>query len=168
MRYRLDVVAASVVDVVEHAGGWLFDRAVAGWDVSVLVADVSDARPLRILGAELVDLEQVLAAHGQGRRPHALAIAGDVCRRDRRAQRGVVSALQDGGVEVVVWGDDWSSPPEHRVDPVVHRLSVAARAFKAQALTAAAVSADTVGTTEVFRSGMSTFPPVGADLSPVS
>ncbi|MFE6921860.1 hypothetical protein ACFVAV_12485 [Nocardia sp. NPDC057663] len=167
MRYRLDVVATSVVDVVEHAGGWLFDRAVAGWDVSVLVAEISDARPLRILGAELVDLGQVLAAHGQGRRPHALAIAGDVCCRDSRAHRGVVSALRDGGVEVVVWGDDWSSPPEHRVDPVVHRLSVAAQAFKAQALAAAELPAASIATTEVFRSGVSTFPPIGADLSPV-
>jgi hypothetical protein len=35
MRYRLDAVAADVVDV-KFAGGWLFDRAMAGWDVTVL------------------------------------------------------------------------------------------------------------------------------------
>ncbi|WP_239476490.1 hypothetical protein [Nocardia arizonensis] len=133
----------------------------------MLVAAVSDARPLHILGAELVDLEKVLAGHGQGRRPHALAIAGDICSRDSRAHRGVVSALHDGGVEVVVWGDNWSSPPEHRVDPVVHRLSVAARAFKAQALAAALLPAEAVDRVEVFRSGVSQFPPVGADLNPV-
>ena len=34
MRYRLDVVAAGVADVVRFAGGWLFDRAMAGWDVT--------------------------------------------------------------------------------------------------------------------------------------
>ncbi|WP_343575423.1 hypothetical protein [Mycobacterium sp.] len=50
MRYRLDVVAADVADVVTFAGGWLFDRAMAGWDVTVLVADHVDERPLRILG----------------------------------------------------------------------------------------------------------------------
>jgi len=31
VRYRLDVVAADVADVVRFAGGWLFDRAMAGW-----------------------------------------------------------------------------------------------------------------------------------------
>jgi len=50
MRYRLDVVAADVVDVVKFAGGWLFDRAMAGWDVTVLVADHPNDRPLQILG----------------------------------------------------------------------------------------------------------------------
>ncbi|MBB5915491.1 hypothetical protein BJY24_004403 [Nocardia transvalensis] len=166
MRYRLDVVATSIVDVVEHAGGWLFDRAVAGWDVTVLLADPSDSRPLRILGAETLDLETVLAAGGQGRRPHALAVACEVCSLDPRAQRGLRKALGDGGIEVVVWGEGWSAPPEHRVDPVLHRLSVAAQAFKAQALTAAAVPAS-VGATESFRSGLSGFPSIGADLSPV-
>ncbi|WP_280299803.1 hypothetical protein [Nocardia abscessus] len=167
MRYRLDVVASSVVDVVEHAGGWLFDRSVAGWDVTVLVADLSDTRPLRILGAEVLELEQVLASRGQGRQPHALAVAAEVCERDSRARRGLSKALNDGGVEVVVWGEGWRSPPEHQVDAVVHRLSVAAQAFKAHALAAAAVPVVSVGMTEAFRSGMSSFPSVGADLSPV-
>ena len=66
MRYRLDVVAASVADVVRFAGGWLFDRAMAGWDVTVLltdrVADHRDERPLHILGAQTLDLEDALAA----------------------------------------------------------------------------------------------------------
>ncbi|MFJ1456345.1 hypothetical protein [Nocardia wallacei] len=167
MRYRLDVVATSIVDVVEHAGGWLFDRAVAGWDVTVLLADLSDSRPLRILGAETLELESVLAAGGQGRRPHALAVACEVCEGDPRARRGLLNALGDGGIEVVVWGEGWHTPPEHRVDPVLHRLSVAAQAFKAQALTAAAMPAAAVGATEVFRSGLSALPSIGADLSPV-
>ncbi|MBY8860035.1 hypothetical protein K7711_26430 [Nocardia sp. CA2R105] len=167
MRYRLDVVATSVADVVEHAGGWLFDRSIAGWEVTVLVADPSDPRPLRILGADAIALEEVLASRGQGRRPHALAVACDVCQGDPRARRGLLKALGDGGIEVVVWGEGWPTPPEHRVDPVLHRLSVAAQAFKAQALTAAARPVTSVGTTEVFRSGLSDIPPVGADLSPV-
>ena len=39
VRYRLDVVAPSVVEAVRAAGGWMFDRVMAGWDVRVLVAD---------------------------------------------------------------------------------------------------------------------------------
>jgi hypothetical protein len=38
VRYRLDVVAASVSEVVSHAGGWLVDRVMAGWDVTVLIS----------------------------------------------------------------------------------------------------------------------------------
>ncbi|MBH0781762.1 hypothetical protein [Nocardia bovistercoris] len=168
MRYQLDVVAHSVIDVVEHAGGWIFDRAVAGWEVTVLVTGRPDPRPLRILGAEVLDLETVLAARGQGRRPHAVAIAADVCERNSRAHAGLLRALGDGNVEVVVWGESWMSPPEHQVDPVVHRLSVAAQAFKAQALTAAAAPDRPVGRSEIFRTGLSMFPPVAADLVPVA
>jgi len=69
MRYRLDVVAANVIDVVKFAGGWLFDRAMAGWDVTVLVADHVDPRPLQILGAQIIDLEHALESAGQTPRP---------------------------------------------------------------------------------------------------
>ena len=40
---------------LQSAGGWLCDRARAGWDVSVLVADREDPRPLTILGATTLD-----------------------------------------------------------------------------------------------------------------
>src|SRR5215208_5723706 len=51
LRYQLNDVAATTEDVVESAGGWLCDRAKAGWDVNVLVAEGVDPRPLTILGA---------------------------------------------------------------------------------------------------------------------
>src|SRR5258708_15035725 len=73
VRYRLDVVAADVADVVRFAGGWLFDRAMAGWDVTVIVADHSHERPLQILGAQIVDLEHALASAGDPPPPHTLA-----------------------------------------------------------------------------------------------
>ena len=34
VRYRLDVVAPSVAEAVRAAGGWMFDRVMAGWDVA--------------------------------------------------------------------------------------------------------------------------------------
>ncbi|PRC60972.1 hypothetical protein C6A85_14110, partial [Mycobacterium sp. ITM-2017-0098] len=37
MRYRLDVVSPTVRDAVRFAGGWVYDRVMAGWDVTVLV-----------------------------------------------------------------------------------------------------------------------------------
>ena len=55
LRYRLDVVAASPVDVVQSAGGWLYDRVMAGWEVRVLLPESCDTRALRILGVGVVD-----------------------------------------------------------------------------------------------------------------
>ncbi len=52
MRYRLDVVARDVSEVVRFAGGWLVDRVMAGWDVTVLISADEDTRPLEILGVE--------------------------------------------------------------------------------------------------------------------
>lgn len=78
MRYRLDVVAATVIDVVRFAGGWIFDRSMAGWDVTVLVADHPDVRPLQIVGARVLDLEDALTSVQSRPRPQALAAAADL------------------------------------------------------------------------------------------
>jgi len=61
LRYRLDVVGGSAVDVVQSAGGWLYDRAMAGWEVTVLLPHCGDSRPLRILGVRVSDLQSELA-----------------------------------------------------------------------------------------------------------
>lgn len=167
-RYRLDVVAADVVDVIEHAGGWLFDRAVAGWEVTVLVVDRCDARPLRILGAEMLELEPVLAARGGGRLPQALAVAANLCTHDPRTRRGLLNALGHKATEVVLWGGGWPPGPARDATPVLHTLSIAARAFKAHAL-AAAGTPTAGGATETFlRAGLPTGPSPGADLRPAS
>ena len=60
--YRGQIPAATlwrttVAEAVRFAGGWLFDRVMAGWDVTVIVANRDDDRPLKILGATAVDLE---------------------------------------------------------------------------------------------------------------
>ncbi|CAN5773304.1 hypothetical protein BH09ACT7_BH09ACT7_38210 [soil metagenome] len=167
MRYRLDIVAPSVIEVVRCAGGWVFDRVMAGWDVTVLVADRCDERPLQILGADTADLETALASGLSGPRPHALAVAADLYGRDSRVRDGVQRALESGQTEVTLWGDNWPAELD-RVDSVEHRLSVAARAFKAQALAAASAPVDRVAFTETFRSGTPASCPVAADLVPAS
>jgi hypothetical protein len=177
MRYRLDVVAASVVDVVRFAGGWLFDRAMAGWDVTVLVADPgdddrSDDRPLQILGAQALDLEYALATVGTRPNPQAVAVAADLFGCDERIRQGVLQALDRGVTEVTLWGETWPAELDDSVGGVHHRLSMAARTFKAQALAAALhvaeASPSSIGHTETFRSGLLTCPSVAADLVPAS
>ncbi len=171
MRYRLDVVAASVLDVVQFAGGWLFDRAMAGWDVTVLLmdlADHADARPLQILGARVLDLEDALASVEFRPRPQALAAAADLFGCDSRVRQGVLQALDHGATEVTLWGETWPAELDDSVGLVQHRLSMAAQIFKSQALAAAAEPRRVIENTEIFRSGLLAWPSVAADLVPAS
>ena len=168
MRYRLDVVAASVVDVVRFAGGWLFDRAMAGWDVTVLLADPADDRPLQILGAQTMDLEHALASVDTRPRPQALAAAADLFGCDSQVRQGVLQALDHGVTEVTMWGQTWPAELDDSVGLVQHRLSSAAQIFKGRALAAAGVPVDSIDPTETFRSGLLAWPSVAADLVPAS
>lgn len=167
MRYRLDVVAPCVVDAVKFAGGWLVDRVMAGWDVTVLIGADEDVRPLEILGVEIIDLETVLQSWDDRPHPQTVAVAAELFNGDERVRRGVLGALEQGHTEVTLWGE--GCPPELSVDPVRHELSAAARAFKAQALTAINdPEAQFVGGTESFRSGVMAGRLVPADLIPAS
>jgi hypothetical protein len=166
MRYRLDVVAASVVDVVRFAGGWLFDRAMAGWDVTVLLADPADDRPLQILGAQTMDLEHALASVDTRPRPQALAAAADLFGCDSQVRQGVLQALDHGVTEVTMWGQTWPAELDDSVGLVQHRLSSAAQIFKGRALAAAGVPVDSIDPTETFRSGLLAWPSVASDLVP--
>ena len=166
MRYRLDVVAADVADVVRFAGGWLFDRAMAGWDVTVVIADHPDERPLQILGAKILDLEYALATVGHRAAPQTLAVAADLFDCDSRVREGVLQALDQGATEVTLWGQTWPVELDECVSLVEHRLSAAAQAFKAHALAAAGLPAPSIGTIETFRSRVILRPLVEADLIP--
>jgi hypothetical protein len=153
LRYRLVVIAPSMVEVVRCAGGWLFDQGMAGWDVTVLTADQADARPLQILGAAAADLEAALTSPVQGPSPQAIAVRADLYDSDARVHRMVREGLHDGPAEVRLWGGPWPEDLDGPVGPVRHQLSMAARAFKAQALAALGAQADPGEATEVFRRG---------------
>jgi hypothetical protein len=163
LRHRVLVVAPAMVDAVRHAGGWLFDRATAGWDVLVLTADHGDPRPLHILGAHPIDLECALSSPVQESwPPQALAVGADLCASDVRVRRIVLKALDEGTVDIRLWGDGATADLQDGAGPVLHRLSSAARAFKAQALAAAAASPGAVEAAEKFRSGALLRPPGSA------
>jgi hypothetical protein len=166
MRYRLDVVAPTALDAVRFAGGWIYDRVMAGWDVTVLIGGDEDVRPLEILGAEVRDLKSVLASWEDRPHPQTVAVAGDLLAVDRRVREHVLNALDQGATEVTLWGDSLPAELDESVDSVQHRLSAAARAFKAQALAAANDPGGDVGDSESFRSGM--MASVAADLIPAS
>lgn len=167
MRYRLDVVAPTVLDAVAFAGGWIYDRVMAGWDVTVLIPADDDVRPLEILGAQVSDLETVLAAWEDRPHPQTVAVAAELFASDSRVHQHVLNALEQGATEVTLWGERLPAELDDSVDSVEHHLSAAARAFKMQALGAATVpAAAAVGHTETFRCGMMVS--VAADLVPAS
>jgi len=145
-------MAPTMVGVVRSAGGWLFDQVMAGWDVTVLTTDDADARPAHILGARAGDLEAALARRVRGSCLQGIVVREDLYDSDARVRRMVREALDGGLAEVRLWGEGSPATFGEPGGLVWHRLSVAAQAFKAQALAAAAVSAGAGLDTEVFRS----------------
>lgn len=146
-------MAPSVADAVRFAGGWLFDQVMDGWDVTVLTADHADPRPARILGARTHDLDDALSRPVWGPCVQSIAVRAELYGGDPRVRRMVLTTLDGGMSEVRLWGEGC---PEDvgAAGPWHHRLSVAARAFKAQALAAADIPADPGEVTEVFRLGL--------------
>jgi hypothetical protein len=140
-----------MVDAVRHTGGWLFDLVMAGWEAVVLTEDKTDSRPVRILGARGLDLDADLATSVRFPGPHAIAVDARLCESDERVRRLVLSTLDSGAAEVRLWGDHWRAGfDDETAVPRQHRLSVAAQAFKAQAMAAAEADTDGNHGTEVF------------------
>jgi hypothetical protein len=162
LRYQLNVVAATTEDVVQSAGGWLFDSARAGWDVNVMVADGGDPRPLAILGATALDMNDgFLSMVRSASRVGALAVSAELLGTDTRVRDEVVRLLKRGLTDVTVWGKQWPAELGRQGDSVQHRVSSAARAFKSHALVAAHVSADAVRPTEtLYQIGTGSFRPL--------
>ena len=105
LQHDMTVIASSVTDVVMSAGGWLFDRRMAGWQVNVLLADRVGERALRILGAKALDLDGGLDAIADAPdRAVTVAVAADVYAADERVRR-FVSTSDRGRAEVALWGD---------------------------------------------------------------
>ena len=121
LSHEMTVIASSVADVVASAGGWLFDRRMAGWTVNVLVADRAGERALQILGAEVFDLSGDLQAITEDPdRAATLAVAADVYAVDDRVRR-FVSTSDRSRAEVALWGD--TGELGHNVSAVSYRLS---------------------------------------------
>lgn len=154
LRYQLNVVATTVQDVLRSAGGWLCDRARAGWDVNVMVAG-GDPLPLTILGAAALDVtEGYVSMVRSSAWDGALAVSAELLAADVALRDEVIRVLKRGVTDVIVWGERWPAELGAQPDAVQHRVSSAARAFKSHALVAADVATDAVTTTEqLFRIG---------------
>jgi len=159
LRYRLDVVAAAD-DAVRAAGGWMYDRVMAGWEVTVLLPQGCDTRPLQILGVRAVDLDSGFT------RPmsQGLAVSAEVFTADARVRAKVLKALDQRSTEVALWGDGCSLGVHRGMTRVQHVLSAAARVYKAHALAAAGIGCGTVDPTETLLCDLATGLPVDSEL----
>jgi hypothetical protein len=137
-RYLFQVVAADIADAVMSVGGLIFDRAMAGWDVSVVLdadseRDIDD-RPIRILGARVTNMPPGRQRATMLPAPQLLAVAADVIVRSDAVRRRVLAAGNDAATEVLVWGGDHPPSLNCKYLPVRHRPSAAANVFKQHAL----------------------------------
>lgn len=151
--YRLEVRGVDAADVVGSAGGWLVDRVMAGWDVHVTLDAECDPRALHILGGSTGPFEPADTA------PLALALSNRVL-----ADTDLRAAVRRGNTEVSVWG---GSTGLDGAVPVRHVLSSAARAFKAQALSALGLNPLAADQSELFRTANRSMLLVPSDLIPV-
>jgi cholesterol oxidase len=148
-RSQLFVLAPDPADAVRWAGGWVFDRVMAGWEATVLTGGVGgagDPRPMHILGARAGSLAGDLA-RGHLTAPDAVAVDADLWRREPAVRRLLDDAVEAGLTDVRFFGDVGA---DERMTRAGYRISIAAVAFKAYALAAAAAPAETVGFMEHF------------------
>lgn len=148
--YRVHAIAPTTADLVEHAGGWLFDHVMAGWKVTVLLPQCADPRPMHILGAEVSDLETALTAQDLEDMPAALVVAADLYGHDSRVRRFVRAASDDDSVQTLLWGQE-PAGGKQGTRAVHYELGAAARAFKGEALAASGVRTSTIDPAELFR-----------------
>lgn len=133
-RYRLDVIASQLADVVQHAGGWMFDHVVSGWDVTVLLPECSDPRPVQILGVRVARLNGELV-NGGARAANTIGACAAFYRGNAGLRRYLGRAINHGS-EVVLWPGEAGGQSVPAVGQVQHRLTRAACVFKAEALRA--------------------------------
>lgn len=147
-RYQLCFVAHDVGELLSLAGGWACDRALAGWDVSVALSEPRDLRPLQILGVTTLITHQRFALINDGGATTSIAVAPGIFESNDHIRGAVLQALDQLATEVTFWGPSIPSDLHGQLARRQHRLSGAARVFKAHALAAAAVYGATVSAAE--------------------
>jgi hypothetical protein len=154
-RYRIAVVGTSVAEIVQHAGGFLFDYGIAGWDVTVIAPANAGCRALQILGARVLDLDskRTLSTYrsslpGDDLTVDAVMGQADLFRARQELPEVLSRRFDCAAADFLLWGDlKTIDRPRLRE----YRMSIAAKAFKNRALEAVGtISLDGSRHTEVF------------------
>jgi hypothetical protein len=135
--YQLAIVTETVEDAVRYAGGLMFDRARAGWQVVVVTDDdFTDVHltALTILGAQTQSprrLEATIPGLHRSVRTRVQSI--DERPADRHSTAAENSEIAPYALRLF-WGPHADGGPTGRLHAVRHDLGRAARIFKAHAL----------------------------------
>jgi len=148
--YRILVIGSESADVVRSVGGWICDRALSGWRVTVALRDTTDTEPIVILGAKPIPFEAFAQDLSNGLWPCALAIAADIFAEDSKVDRLLSSCRREDLPDVMVWGESPQAANAHLGDDEQHMSSRAARAFKAHALVAVGIPPHAAEDTELL------------------
>jgi hypothetical protein len=137
--YCLYVWSSGVADAISAAGGWLFDRAMAGWTVTIVALDAPADRhvsALQILGVTATTRGELPDPHSF--RPFGIAVLADLYVEDPD-MRSLIDRNHARAGERWIVGDipDIGTTTTTQLSPEPHQLSRAARAFKRAALGAA-------------------------------
>jgi hypothetical protein len=126
-------------------GGLIFDRAMAGWDVSVVVDGQIDGavddRPVRILGARLAKRMPGPNYAAALPRPHMFAVATDVMVKSDAVRRHVLALGDHSEIDVLLWGRHHPTSFPRTFVAARHQPSGAAHIFKSHALLAGGTQA---------------------------
>lgn len=166
--YQLDVVTATVEDAVRYAGGLMFDRTRAGWQVVVVTDDdLTDVHvtALTILGAGTQSprhLEDTAAGPDRSVRTRVLSV--DECAADRHTAAAENSEIAPSAL-LLFWGPRAAGEPAGLLHAVRHDLSRAARVFKTHALRCAGLDTR-VESSERFWVSKALEPGLRGDLLP--
>lgn len=145
------VMSPTVDEAVKAVGGLMFDRAYHGWHVVVATPDGQDLRPLQILGAHTwhADVSALILSGAAWLR--GVAMPGNMCAADGPWYAWVIESHRNPALDLRIW-DTVAPAAEHgTTSRAHHRLSVAAQAFKLQALAALGDRNPRCDTTELFR-----------------
>lgn len=123
---------------------------MAGCDVTAVLTERTDERALQILGVRTTDFDDAPTWQLCDNEA-ALVVSADLYRSDPRVREAVLNVLDAGLTNLVMWGERWPEEFDGLGGYVHHRLSIAARAFKAQALVATAGRAGSIADLETFR-----------------
>lgn len=150
-KHRLVVLGADEPEVVRTAGGLIYDWSSAGGDVTVQLGISHDDRPLRILGVKTSSPIRRDSLRGDPLWPDAIITSQLLFRENLSVRAYFAEAAARGYAATAMSGNDWPSGLDQSVGHIRHRLSPAARAFKLQAMLAAGVVPEQLGSTELFR-----------------
>ncbi|MCX4091914.1 hypothetical protein [Nocardia sp. alder85J] len=115
----------------------MFDQVMAGWNVTVFLTEAADPRPLAIPGAYTAELSCGAPPPPPTDRPHAVAVAIDLFEHNPQIHKGALATFTSGRSDLMFWGRSQPGELSAVTAPVDYAPSLAARAFKARALSAA-------------------------------